>query len=93
MQPGDFVYIHYSGHGSQTADLNFDEYSGNDQTWVSYGARQDENEQKDKQKDNYDVLDDEIDNWLSDLYAKTDQIVFVSDSCHSATVFRGGILA
>jgi hypothetical protein len=85
VKPGDFVYIHYSGHGSQTADLNGDERSGQDQTWVSYGARKGESEDK----NNFDVLDDEINSWLAKLYTKTDQVVFVSDSCHSATVSRG----
>ena len=80
----DFVYIFYSGHGSQTADLNGDESSGKDQTWVSYGSRSSTVEHK----DNYDVLDDEIGDWLAKLYDKTDKVVFVSDSCHSATVSR-----
>jgi len=89
VKPHDFVYIHYSGHGSQTADLNGDEKRGkHDQTWVSYGARS--NNQA--HKDNYDVLDDEINAWMAALYAKTNQIVFVSDSCHSATVSRGAEL-
>ncbi len=89
VKPHDFVYIHYSGHGSQTADLNADEKRGkHDQTWVSYGARS----SNQAHKNNYDVLDDEINAWMSALYAKTDQIVFVSDSCHSATVSRGAEL-
>ncbi|TGO02842.1 hypothetical protein PN36_18285, partial [Candidatus Thiomargarita nelsonii] len=82
--PNDFVYIFYSGHGSQTKDLNGDEPSGYDQTWVSYGARTGR-----QGIDNYDVLDDEIDKWLSNLYEKTQNVVFISDSCHSATVTRG----
>ncbi len=86
---GDFVYIHYSGHGSQTKDLNSDETrSGMDQTWVSYGARQDDS----KQINNYEVLDDEINEWLGALYERTQNIVFVSDSCHSATVSRNMLL-
>ncbi|KHD08882.1 hypothetical protein PN36_03360 [Candidatus Thiomargarita nelsonii] len=85
VKPGDFVYIHYSGHGSQTTDLNGDEPSGKDQTWVSYGTRRN----RQTHKDNYDVLDDEINTWLAAIYAKTDQVIFVSDSCHSATVARG----
>ncbi len=85
IKSDDFVYIHYSGHGSQTTDLNGDERSGKDQTWVSYGARS----TKTKGIDNFDVLDDEIDGWLAGIYAKTTQVVFVSDSCHSATVSRG----
>jgi len=88
VQPDDFVYIHYSGHGSQTADLNGDERNGQDQTWVSYGTRQSGRE---NEKDNYDVLDDEINAWLAEIYAKTEQVIFVSDSCHSATVARGKV--
>ncbi|MEN8218937.1 MAG: caspase family protein [Pseudomonadota bacterium] len=86
VKPNDFVYIFYSGHGSQSQDLNGDEPSGYDQTWVSYGAR---TRSDNKDKDNYDVLDDEIDKWLSNLYQKTKNVIFVSDSCHSATVARG----
>jgi hypothetical protein len=35
------IYIHYSGHGSYTCDLNGDEPPawGRDSTWVSYGTR------------------------------------------------------
>ncbi len=84
LKVGDFVYIHYSGHGSQTIDLNGDEQSGYDQTWVSYGTRDGGGD-----KDNYDVLDDEINAWLAEIYAKTKQVIFVSDSCHSGTVARG----
>jgi len=84
VQPNDFVYIYYSGHGSQTIDLNGDELSGKDQTWVSYAARSSNKQHK----DNYDVLDDEIGAWLAALYAKTNKVVFVSDSCHSGTVSK-----
>ncbi len=82
----DLVYIHYSGHGSQTRDLNGDELRGFDETWVSFGARL-SNDSLDK--DNYDVLDDEINAWLAAIAAKTENIILVSDSCHSATVSRG----
>jgi hypothetical protein len=89
VQPDDFVYIFYSGHGSQTADLNGDEPSGSDQTWVSYGARASDDKNN---IDNYDVLDDEINVWLSALCAKTDQVIFVSDSCHSGSVSRDEVV-
>ncbi len=85
VKPGDFVYIDYSGHGSEYPDKR--DERGEDQTWVSYGARSD----KFAGIDHYDVLDKEIDSWLVPLYQKTDHIVFVSDSCHSATVSRGEI--
>ncbi len=83
----DFVYIHYSGYGSQTPDLNGDEpRNGKDQTWVSYGAR---THAMSKDINNYDVLDDEINAWLAKIYAKTKQVIFVSDSCNEAIVARG----
>ncbi len=86
VMPGDFVYIHYSGHGSEAKDKNGDEDRGGpDQTWVSYGARA----KSLKGIDDYDVLDDEINEWLIPLYEKTDRIVFMSDSCHSGSVTRG----
>ena len=86
VQPGDFVYIHYSGHGSYTDDLNGDETLGKqDQTWVSYGATA----RKLPGLDDYAILDDELRAWLIALYRKTPQVVLVSDSCHSATVTRG----
>jgi hypothetical protein len=88
IKPNDLVYIHYSGHGSQTTDLNGDERSGLDQTWVSYGTRQ---AGRENEKDNYDVLDDEINAWLAAIYTKTKHVIFVSDSCHSATVSRGNM--
>jgi hypothetical protein len=84
--PGDFVYIQYSGHGSYTPDQNGDEpLTGQDQTWVSYGARAG----RLAGDDDVDVIDDEIIEWLIPIYEKTDQVVFVSDSCHSASVSRG----
>lgn len=85
IQTGDQVYIHYSGHGSFTRDLNGDETSGEDQTWVSYGARR-------KGSDGlngFDILDDELNQWLVSIFAKAEQVVLVSDSCHSASVTRG----
>lgn len=87
VSPGDFVYIHYSGHGSFTRDLNGDELHGKDQTWVSYGSRP--KAPNNRVLDNFDVLDDEINEWLVPIHAKADQIVFISDSCHSASVTRG----
>lgn len=91
----DFVYIHYSGHGAQFDNANKEERCGNDydmeemdQTWVSFGARS-KSYSGDETRNNHDVLDDEINDWLSDL--DTDNYVFVSDSCHSGTVFRGDV--
>lgn len=79
----DLVYIHYSGHGSTSPDPN--EPRGEDQTWVPHGARANGR----AGKDGWDVLDKEIAVWLAPLYALTEDVVFVSDSCHSGSVARG----
>lgn len=90
VQPGDQVYIHYSGHGSWAVAPGLEaagddgERRGQDQTWVSFGARSAEASGKDA----IDVLDKEIALWLHPLYQKTPDVVVVSDSCHSASVTR-----
>jgi hypothetical protein len=86
IKEGDFVYIHYTGHGSQTPDQNGDEYPrANDQTWVSYGSRT----TAATGKDQFDIIDDELFEWLFPIFEKTEPVIFVSDSCHSASVTRG----
>jgi Caspase domain len=83
LKRGDFVYVHYSGHGSTAADEN--DRRGEDQTWVPYGARG----SNAKGLDGLDVLDKEIGVWLRAIATVSPNIIFVSDSCHSATVARG----
>ena len=86
---GDLVYIHYSGHGSYTENLNNDNGHGEqyDQTWISWGARS----TKVAGVDRYDVLDDELNEWLGIIISKIGsqgELIMVSDSCHSASVYR-----
>lgn len=82
---GGIVYIHYSGHGSQTRNLNEQEQEDLDQTWVSYGART----ELVNGIDQWDILDDEIREWLSNISDYADQVILVSDSCHSGSITRG----
>lgn len=90
VQSDDQVYIHYSGHGSWAAapaprSGEEAERRGQDQTWVAHGARSHQREGKDAM----DVLDKELALWLDPIYKVTQDVVFVSDSCHSASVTRG----
>lgn len=86
VRDGDFVYIHYSGHGSLVADQGDEqERSGYDQTLVSHGARSDASDGLNR----YDVLDDELSAWLAPIADKAGELVVVSDACHSATNTRG----
>ncbi|MDR1313577.1 MAG: caspase family protein, partial [Deltaproteobacteria bacterium] len=109
IQPGDQVYVQYSGHGSTTCDLNLDDGPrGFDSTLVTYGSRSGVNTTKASacaapatesaaraaaeaardNPDDYDLIDDRVNELVAALRAKADLVVFVSDSCHSATITR-----
>lgn len=70
---GDTFFLTYSGHGSQTDDLDGDESDYLDETWCLYGSQ---------------WLDDETRIALSAFQRGVRVIVF-SDSCHSGSVTRG----
>ena len=76
---GGIVYIHYSGHGSLTRNFNTSEQEEFDQTWVSYGART----TLSTGIDQWDILDDEIREWLANISDHADQVILVSDSCQN----------
>ncbi len=76
--PLDTVYIHYSGHGSQVADLNGDEPDDQlDETLVPQDGRTGAIP---------DITDDELDVIFGRLPTKNAFIVL--DSCHSGTATR-----
>lgn len=88
VQPGDFVYIHYSGHGSRIPDPTKRKPSGQHQTWVSYGSRAPGSVEDDR----YDILDNELNRWLKPIDEKAGELVYVADSCHAAGTARGEAL-
>lgn len=76
-EPDDFLFVHFSGHGSQQADLNGDEEDGLDETLVAHDSRSAEVP---------DIVDDEIDVILASL--RTSNAVISFDACHSGTGTR-----
>ncbi|CAK0746480.1 metacaspase-1 [Gammaproteobacteria bacterium] len=91
VQPGDSVYVHYSGHGSYTPDPTGRKRNGQHETWVSYGARVPGG----KGRDQYDILDNELNLWLKPIDEKiqeTGELVYVSDSCFAGSNARGNAL-
>ncbi len=79
VQKNDNLYIHFSGHGSQTEDLDGDEKADQwDETIVPHDGRTAEVR---------DITDDEIRALLDGVSSR--QVVIVFDSCHSGTATRG----
>nr|WP_290670340.1 caspase family protein [Ardenticatena sp.] len=80
-RPGDRVYVHYSGHGSQMRDVHGDEPDGRDETIVPHDSRDPEGRV-------FDITDDELFAFVQRLQAKTSEIVLVFDCCHSGSITR-----
>ena len=79
-KPGDIVYFHYSGHGSQVPDPK--DPSGVDETlvpsdWTQDGAK--------------DIRDKEVRQIIAQIQErKPGSLTLTFDSCHSGTITRGG---
>jgi hypothetical protein len=74
-QPGDVVFVHYSGHGGRVRDLSGDEEDGYDETLIPVDFKR-----------AGQIIDDDI---LKDLVKPMRQGVHVTvlmDCCHSGTV-------
>jgi len=81
-QPGDIVVFDYSGHGSQMPDVTHKRISGLDETIVPYDSR-------DPAGQVFDISGAELHGLLLQLVAKTKNVTFILDSCHSGTLVRG----
>lgn len=70
---GDMFLMSYSGHGGQMPDYSGDESDLTDETWCLYDG---------------EILDDEFQHlWAQ--FSEGVRILFISDSCHSETVYKG----
>jgi hypothetical protein len=81
-QKDDIVVFHYSGHGSQMPDVTKKRMGGVDETIVSYDSR-------DPAGKVFDISGAELHGLLVQLAARTKNITFILDSCHSGTLVRG----
>ena len=78
-KPSDRVILHFSGHGSQTADVDGDEADRVDELICLHDM--------DFGNPNTYLLDDELRKWTQGLPAGV-QLTIVFDSCHSGTGTR-----
>lgn len=73
LEAGDIFLLTYAGHGSQMPNTNSDpELDSQDETWCLYDRQ---------------LLDDEIEAALAAFRAGVN-VVLLSDSCHSGTIYR-----
>lgn len=87
-QPGDVVFLHYSGHGQRIADDNGDELDGLDEAWVPHDAP--------KRGDGYlgdkHLRDDELNRIIQRLrtaVGPSGNVILSIDSCFSGGTSRG----
>ncbi len=74
LTSGDVFLLTYAGHGAQVPNVNGDdEVDDQDETWVTYERM---------------LIDDELEAAFA-AFAPGVDIITLSDSCHSGTVFRG----
>lgn len=81
--PGDTVVYYFSGHGSQTTDFDGpkDETDGFDETVLLHDSR--------TPKGGSELIDDQFNAMLAQLYTKTENVTVIVDACHSGTTTRG----
>lgn len=88
-QTGDYIYIHFSGHGQQITDLNGDEEEGLDEAWIPYDAQF--AYAKGKYEGQNHLIDDKLNQYFHRIREKIGaegKIVVVADACHSGSGSR-----
>ena len=76
----DFVFFHYSGHGSQAPSVDPTEGDGLDETLVAFDSRE---------SGHFDLLDKELGLLIHEVEAKGAQVALLLDCCHSGSGTRG----
>lgn len=74
-QANDSLFLHYSGHGGQTEDLDGDEQDGTDEVIYPVDFRQAGH-----------IVDDEIHHWVVKPLQAGVRLTAIFDSCHSGSV-------
>lgn len=91
LRPGDFAYLHFSGHGQQVPDQNGDELDQLDEALVPFDAL--ESYEKNGYQGENHLLDDELALWLAPIRKRLGskgQLLITLDACHSGTATRDG---
>lgn len=91
VQPGAFVYLHFSAHGQRITDDNGDEPDGYDEAIVSLNAPI-----SPERSNRFDLhlRDDEIGRWVDSIRRKAGpegDVLVVLDACYSGTGTRSGL--
>lgn len=87
---GDIVLIHFSTHGQQVIDKNFDETDKLDEAIIPYDAKK--YYCKNKYEGENHLRDDELNVLLNYIRVKIGDkgvLIVTADACHSATITRG----
>jgi len=89
-QPGDRVFLSYSGHGTRVPDLSGDEdRDGMDEALAAHDVvpREPVRPGEPVVPAGGYITDDEVSRWIASLHGR--QVVMLFDSCHSGTISRG----
>lgn len=94
-EPGDTVFIYFSGHAGQSDNLDGSEADGKDEALAPYdltaGSDEMTVEQRKAAHRQSLILDDTLARWLQQLHGR--QIVLILDTCHSGGVVQGKSLS
>lgn len=87
VSDGDFVYLHFSGHGTQQADQNGDESDGLDEVFLPADTARAEAGSATIPNA---IVDDEFGARVAAMRARGADVWFVLDACHSGSGLRSG---